>query len=53
MSDRAPSEGRLAASFRDPSGRLCRLDDRIVRIVGTGGLDDFRRFWRRPLPRPG
>ncbi len=49
MSDRAPSAGRLAASFRDPSGRLCRLDDRIVRIVGTGGLDDFQAFLASPV----
>jgi SAM-dependent methyltransferase len=38
----APLAG--AASFRDPSGRLFRIDDRLLRVIGPSGLDDFRAF---------
>jgi len=29
------------ASFRDPSGRLFRFSDRLVRVIGAAGLADF------------
>jgi SAM-dependent methyltransferase len=44
MSEPAPQSGRLTASFRDPSGRLCRYQDRILRIVARQGVDDLDAF---------
>jgi SAM-dependent methyltransferase len=32
------------ASFRDPSGRLFRTSDLLVRIVNPAGIEDFRAF---------
>lgn len=34
----------IAASFRDPAGRLFRTPEAILRVVGPSGLDDFRAF---------
>lgn len=39
----APSES-VAASFRDPAGRLFRTPDSIVRVIGPAGLDDYTAF---------
>ncbi|HZS48083.1 MAG TPA: class I SAM-dependent methyltransferase [Blastocatellia bacterium] len=36
--------GFAEASFRDPSGRLVRLGDRIIRIVGKEGIFDLKAF---------
>ena len=38
MSEPAP------ASFRDPSGRLFRTSDLLVRVVNPTGIEDFRAF---------
>ena len=40
MSDRPAG----AASFRDPAGQLFRIGDRLIRVVGAAGLDDFSAF---------
>jgi SAM-dependent methyltransferase len=44
MNEQAPQSGRLISSFRDPSGRLCRHQDRILRIVARQGTDDLQAF---------
>jgi SAM-dependent methyltransferase len=50
MNDQAPS-GRLTASFRDPSGRLCRFQGRILRIVARESVDDLHAFLSSKLAR--
>jgi SAM-dependent methyltransferase len=44
MTEPAPQAGRLTASFRDPSGRLCRYQNRILRVVARPAIDDLRAF---------
>ena len=39
----APSSP-VAASFRDPAGRLFRTADAIIRVIGPSGLADFEAF---------
>ena len=39
----APSSP-VAASFRDPAGRLFRTADSIIRVIGPSGLADFDAF---------
>ncbi len=34
----------VAASFRDPAGRLFRTPDAILRVIATSGLADFQAF---------
>jgi ribosomal protein L11 methylase PrmA len=36
--------GRLASSFRDPSGRVVLYRDRVLRIVNPAGLSDLTAF---------
>ncbi len=40
MSDRSAG----AASFRDPAGQLFRIGDRLIRVIGATGFDDFTAF---------
>ncbi|MCG8408053.1 MAG: hypothetical protein MI923_22875, partial [Phycisphaerales bacterium] len=41
-------------SFRDPAGRVCQIDDRILRLLSPEGLTQFRQirdkaFWKKAL----
>jgi SAM-dependent methyltransferase len=40
----AESSAALQASFRDPSGVLLRLPDRVLRLVNSAGAEDLRAF---------
>ena len=40
-----------AASFRDPAGQLFRIGERLIRVIGAAGLDDFSAFSRSAAAR--
>ncbi len=47
MSDRPAG----AASFRDPAGQLFRIGERLIRVIGPAGLDDFSAFCQSAAAR--
>jgi SAM-dependent methyltransferase len=34
----------MTISLRDPSGRVCLIDDRVIRVVNRAGLSDLQAF---------